>query len=83
MHREVFAVNLLIVNVNVYHSDSMRFEPGALSARDGIITGVYSEKDALPGEPDVCTRTVLPAETLLLPTPILWQKWHARTCAAA
>ena len=47
-------MNLLIKNVNVYHSDSMRFEPGALSARDGIITGVYSEKDALPGEPDVC-----------------------------
>ena len=41
-------MSLLIRNVNVYHSDSMRFAPGALYACDGIIRGVYGQGDALP-----------------------------------
>ena len=41
-------MNLLIKNVNVYHSGSMRFLPGALLACDGRIVGVYGEGDALP-----------------------------------
>ena len=45
-------MSLLIKNVNVYHSGSMRFEPGALYACDGIIKGVYGEHDALPDVPD-------------------------------
>ena len=44
----------LIQNVNVYHSDSMRFVPGALTACDGIITGVYGEEDVLPEICDAC-----------------------------
>ena len=45
-------MNLLIKNVNVYHSDSMRFVPGALYASGDLIKGVYSEGDALPKIPD-------------------------------
>lgn len=45
-------MNLLIKNVNVYHSDSMRFVPGALHVSDGLITGVYTEGGALPASPD-------------------------------
>ena len=45
-------MNLLIKNVNVYHSDSMRFVPGALYASGDLIKGVYSEGDALPEIPD-------------------------------
>lgn len=44
----------LIKNVNVYHSDSMRFESGALAFCDGVITGVYGEGDALPECRDMC-----------------------------
>lgn len=44
-------MSLLIKNVNVYHSGSMRFEPGALYARDGVIVDVYCEGDALPESP--------------------------------
>ncbi len=44
-------MSLLIKNVNVYHSDSMRFIPGALYACDGVIEGVYCEGDALPKSP--------------------------------
>lgn len=45
-------MNLLIKNVNVYHSGSMRFVPGALHVSDGLITGVYAEGEALPVFPD-------------------------------
>ena len=45
-------MNLLIKNVNVYHSGSMRFVPGALYASGDLIKGVYSEGDALPEIPD-------------------------------
>lgn len=45
-------MNLLIKNVNVYHSDSMRFVPGALYASGDLIKGVYPEGDALPEIPD-------------------------------
>ena len=45
-------MNLLIKNVNVYHSGSMRFVPGALHVSDGLITGVYAEGGALPALPD-------------------------------
>ena len=45
-------MNLLIKNVNVYHSGSMRFVPGALHVSDGLITGVYTEGGALPALPD-------------------------------
>lgn len=45
-------MNLLIKNVNVYHSDSMRFVPGAVYARNGMIAGVYGQEDTLPGLPD-------------------------------
>lgn len=45
-------MNLLIRNVNVYHSGSMRFVPGALHVSDGLITGVYTEGGALPALPD-------------------------------
>ena len=45
-------MNLLIKNVNVYHSGSMRFVPGALHVSDGLITGVYAEGEALPALPD-------------------------------
>lgn len=45
-------MNLLIKNVNVYHSDSMRFVPGALYASGDFIKGVYPEGDALPEIPD-------------------------------
>ena len=47
-------MNLLIENVNVYHSGSMRFVPGALYARNGVIAGVYGMGDALPDMPDAC-----------------------------
>ncbi len=46
-------MSLLIKNVNVYHSDSMRFVPGALYACDGIIRGVYGEGDELPDLSDL------------------------------
>ena len=45
-------MNLLIKNVNVYHSGSMRFLPGAVLAQDGLIKCVYSESDAQPDVPD-------------------------------
>ncbi|MBQ2256109.1 MAG: N-acetylglucosamine-6-phosphate deacetylase [Clostridia bacterium] len=45
-------MSLLIKNVNVYHSDSMRFVPGALYACGDLIKGVYLEGDALPEIPD-------------------------------
>lgn len=41
-------MKLWIKNVNVYHSDSMRFMPGSLVTSDGMIEGVYREGDALP-----------------------------------
>ncbi len=44
-------MSLLIKNVNVYHSDSMRFIPGALYVCDGVIAGVYCQGDALPESP--------------------------------
>ena len=45
-------MSLLIKNVNVYHSGSMCFLPGALYAEDGVIMGVYGENDVLPALPD-------------------------------
>lgn len=36
-------MNLLLKNVNVYHSCTMRFVPGAVYAGNGVIVGVYSE----------------------------------------
>jgi len=41
-------VRLLISNVNVYHSCSMRFAPGAVCVEDGIICGVYADGEELP-----------------------------------
>lgn len=38
-------MNLLLQNVNVYHSGTMRFVPGAVYVEDGVIVGVYSEGD--------------------------------------
>ncbi len=46
-------MKLLLKNVNVYHSGSMRFFAGAVYAEDGVICGVYPEGDALPDAPDV------------------------------
>ncbi len=46
-------MSLLIKNVNVYHSGSMRFVPGALYESNGVIKGVYCESDALPDESDL------------------------------
>ena len=46
-------MKLLLKNVNVYHSGSMRFFAGAVYAEDGVICGVYPEGDALPDTPDV------------------------------
>ncbi|MBQ1233866.1 MAG: N-acetylglucosamine-6-phosphate deacetylase [Clostridia bacterium] len=41
-------MSLLIKNVNVYHSGSMRFVPGAVLSRGGVIERVYGEEDTLP-----------------------------------
>ena len=41
-------MSLLIKNVNVYHSGSMRFVPGAVLSRGGVIERVYGEEVTLP-----------------------------------
>lgn len=45
-------MRLLVKNVNVYHSGSMRFAPGAVYAEDGIIRGVYTDGDLPAGMAD-------------------------------
>ncbi len=45
-------MNLFFINVNVYHSGSMRFVPGTVQVRDGVITGVYGASEPLPELPD-------------------------------
>ena len=41
-------MNLFFENVNVYHSGSMRFLPGAVYVEDGLIRGVFAAGDAMP-----------------------------------
>ena len=45
-------MRLLIDHVNVYHSGSMRFLPGAVYVENGVIAGVYSDSVSLPDVTD-------------------------------
>ncbi len=45
-------MNLLLENVNVYHSGTMRFAPGAVYVENGVICGVYSEGELPDVAPD-------------------------------
>ena len=47
-------MRLLITNVNVYHSGTMRFAPGAVCVENGVICGVYESDRDLPE----CTRVL-------------------------
>lgn len=69
-------MKLLLKNVNVYHSGSMRFLAGAVYAEDGVICGVYPEGETLP---DAADAQVIDGEGMYLAPGLVDMHTHGIT----